>query len=198
MCPGPLYRCPRVGPMLAGPVPRVRGPTLTAAAPATHITLLGQQKGCSWVRPSLRTSLRMRQYSSRLFLRPQNEAGERLSQCLGAQRWAEPSCDRVSHFSRQARASEALGSCAVRAGWEMVCCMCARTSIAPRRKQSTARVEAGEEVESRTSHGASQPLCTLSTHAAQRDRDEGDGSQCPTKCKAVFLHTKAERQRLRV
>ena len=30
--------------MLAGPVPRVRGPTLTAAAPATHITLLGPSR----------------------------------------------------------------------------------------------------------------------------------------------------------
>ena len=106
--------------------------------------------------------------------------------------------DGVSHFSRQARASEALDSCAVRAGWEVVCCTCARTSIAPRMKQSTARVEAGDEVESHTSYGASQPPCTLSTRAAQRDRDEGDGSQCPTKCKAVFLRTKAERRRLRV
>ena len=154
--------------------------------------------GRDCARPIPPTHLCMHPNLSRLFLRPQNEGAGPVSQCLGAQRWAEPACDRVSHFSRQARASEALGSCAVRAGWEVVCCVCARTSIAPRRKQSTARVEAGEEVESRTSHGASQPPCTLSTRAAQRDRDEGDGSQCPTKCKAVFLYTKAERQRLRV
>jgi len=133
---------PEVGPMLAGPVPRVRGPTLTAAAPATHITLLGPSRkvavGCV---PA--------------FAHP--------SACVNTRRG--------SSFAPKTKPRSASAS----------------ASIAPRRKQSTARVEAGEEVESRTSHGASQPPCTLSTRAAQRDRDEGDGSQCPTKCKAVFL-----------
>ena len=185
--------------MLAGPVPRVRGPALTAAAPASHTTLSRPTREVAVVRvPALLQSSppyqTVRGSSSAPRRKPLDSSASACEHKDGQNQHA----DRVSHSSRQERASGALGSCAVRAGWEVVCCMFAHTSIAPQKKQPTARVEAGEEVESRTSHGASQPLCTLSTCAAQRDRDEGDGSQCPMKCEAVFLRTKAERHRLRV
>ena len=88
-------------------------------------------RGRDCARPIPPTPLRMHLNSSRLFLRHQNEGAGPVSQCLGAQRWAEPACDRVSHFSRQARASDALGSFAVRTGWEVVCAACVRAPLSP-------------------------------------------------------------------
>ena len=169
-----------VGTVHADPVPKVHDLALTAGASASHATLQQAHEEVAVVRVAVHAqssacAKTARSSSSTLRTKPPDASA---SACERKDRSNQYTICAV-HFFSHMRASGTLRSRAMRGGRAVACCMCARTSITPRRKRPAAIDEAEREVEVRSQPMRMRPTSAPSAWSLFSDRDEGVGYECP-------------------